>query len=143
MDWKLTSEMTTEERYDGGYLLHGPALVHLDFNPEGVERGYWQDSAWPGTRQTDGAAYFEATGQKEPDEAGPGAWSVPGWDSNGDVYFTRFIGPDLITHYMKVPEGPHSGKHWEEPDDRSDAGAGPEAAGVHTQAGEVRPVQGG
>lgn len=33
--------MPEEARYAGGYLLHGPDIVDLDFNPEGVERGYW------------------------------------------------------------------------------------------------------
>lgn len=115
MDWKLTKDMTTEEQYDGGLLLHGPALVHLDFNKEGVERGYWQDSAWPGTKQTSyGAPYYEDDGRTEPPEAGPGAWCVPGWDSNADVFFTRFVGKEGITHWTKVPEGPHSNQMFEE-----------------------------
>jgi hypothetical protein len=59
MQWRPMSEMTEQMKYNGGYLLHAPDLVHEDFNPEGVERGYWQDGE---------------------------GWKVPGWDANNDVW---------------------------------------------------------
>lgn len=110
--WHPISEIP--DKYDGSYLLHGPGLVHGDFNREGVERGYWQDGAWPGTMCSTGAPYVQETGEKEPEGSGPGAWCVPGWDSNGDVFYTRFVGDKGITHFAKVPRGPHSEK---EPED--------------------------
>lgn len=71
--WHPMSEMTDEMRYAGGYLLHAPDLVDLDFNPQGVERGYWQD-----------------------DEG----WCAPGWDANSDVWTEgRVVHP---THFMVI-----------------------------------------
>lgn len=115
MNWMLTKDLSNDSRHDGNYLLHGPALVHLDFNPEGVERGYWQDGAMPGTAQNGSGhvPYYESTG--EPcNDSGPGAWCVPGWECNGDTFFTRFLSDEQITHCVGVPSGPHSHKMFEE-----------------------------
>ncbi len=79
--WRPIGLMTNEEKYSGCWLLHGLDLVDLDFNPEGVERGHWQDGE---------------------------GWRVPGWDANSDVWTEgRTIQP---THYAPVPRGPHSDK---------------------------------
>jgi hypothetical protein len=111
--WRPIAEMTQELRYAGGYLLHGPALVHPDFNPEGVERGHWQDGALPGYWQdgagTEGAATPEG-----------GCWCLPGWDNDNEEFFTRFVAHADITHFAPVPRGPHSFADRQEGEPKSD-----------------------
>jgi hypothetical protein len=77
-DWMRIEDMPEEAKYTSAYLLHGPELVHADFNPEGVERGYWQDGI---------------------------GWRAPVWDSDSEEYLTLAVQP---THYAIVPVGPHS-----------------------------------
>jgi hypothetical protein len=77
-DWMRIEDMPEEAKYTSAYLLHGPELVHADFNPEGVERGYWQDDI---------------------------GWRAPVWDSDSEEYLTLAVQP---THYAIVPAGPHS-----------------------------------
>ena len=76
--WRPISEMTETMRYDGGYLLHAPELVDLDFNPQGVERGFWQDGE---------------------------GWRAPGWDANSDVWPEEglIVNP---THFMVIEAPP-------------------------------------
>lgn len=46
VQWRPIEEA---EKYNGEYLLYGPKLVDLDFNPAGVVEGHWQDDmGWVG-----------------------------------------------------------------------------------------------
>lgn len=61
-------------------MLASPKLIDLDFNPDGVSTGYWQDEQ---------------------------GWIVNGWDSNGDEPTKVILDKDDVTHFMYI-EGPFS-----------------------------------
>lgn len=73
----------------GGHvlLLHCPALVDGDFNPEGVVEGHWQDGQF---------------GSEQPEDH-PGNWLAPHWNPIHDEWITKAVEP---THWMPQPARP-------------------------------------
>lgn len=84
-DWIPIEQL--ENKYEDGLLLAAPELVHGDFNPRGVSRGYFQDDeGWLGT----------------------------GWDGCNDeptrivikpTHFLRIVGPYTERELMLIAEG--------------------------------------
>lgn len=49
VEWHSIEDISEADKYSGEYLLYGPSLIDLDFNPTGIVEGHWQDDeGWVG-----------------------------------------------------------------------------------------------
>lgn len=92
LPWRPISELTTETRYDNGFLLLAPELVDLDCNPCGAGMGYWQD---------DGLLWHAS--QEECDKCDRdkdyGSWMACKWSMTNDEWYHACCNP---THYLRL-----------------------------------------
>lgn len=75
--WFPISEL--KDKYHQPLMVASKKLIDLDFNPEGISQGYWQDEE---------------------------GWVVNGWDGCGDVVMKIVLQYEDVTHFMLL-EGPY------------------------------------